>query len=81
MQRSSEVLDFANKIILAPMVRVSTLPFRLLCREYGADIVYTPEIIDLKLSRCVRREMRKQNKKGFYLSNLKLKKCAKWYCF
>ena len=33
-------MDFRNKIILAPMVRVSTLPFRLLALEYGADLVF-----------------------------------------
>lgn len=33
-------MDYRNKIILAPMVRVSTLPFRLLALEYGADLVY-----------------------------------------
>lgn len=34
------------ELYLAPMVRVSTLPMRLLCLDYGADMVYTPEIID-----------------------------------
>ena len=33
-------LDFNGKLILAPMVRVSTLPTRLLALDYGADIVY-----------------------------------------
>ena len=33
-------LDYTNKVILAPMVRVCTLPMRLLALEYGADIVY-----------------------------------------
>ena len=33
-------LDYANKVILAPMVRVCTLPMRLLALDYGADIVY-----------------------------------------
>ncbi|CDI81975.1 dihydrouridine synthase domain-containing protein, putative [Eimeria praecox] len=35
--------------ILAPMVRISTLPFRLECLKYGADIVYSEEIVDRKL--------------------------------
>ena len=33
-------LDYRNKLILAPMVRVGTLPMRLLALDYGADIVY-----------------------------------------
>ncbi|KAK2961408.1 putative tRNA-dihydrouridine synthase B [Blattamonas nauphoetae] len=30
---------------LAPMVRYSRLPFRLLCRKYGTDVVYSPMFI------------------------------------
>ena len=33
-------LSYQGKIILAPMVRVGTLPMRLLALKYGADIVY-----------------------------------------
>ena len=33
-------LSYHNKLILAPMVRVGTLPMRLLALDYGADIVY-----------------------------------------
>lgn len=33
-------------LYLAPMVRVSTLPFRLLALKYGAKKVFTPELID-----------------------------------
>ena len=36
------------------MVRVGTLPTRLLCRNYGADIVYSEELIDHRLLRCHR---------------------------
>ena len=33
-------LTYANKTILAPMVRIGTLPMRRLALRYGADIVY-----------------------------------------
>lgn len=48
-------LTFDNKVILAPMVRVGTLPMRLLALDYGADIVYTEELIDWKFLKSVRR--------------------------
>ena len=35
-----QAMDYANKVILAPMVRIGTLPTRLLSLKYGADIVY-----------------------------------------
>jgi tRNA-dihydrouridine synthase 2 len=34
------------KLILAPMVRIGTLPLRLLALKYGADVVFSPEIVD-----------------------------------
>lgn len=40
MTASLSKLGFYNKMILAPMVRVGTLPMRLLALDYGADIVY-----------------------------------------
>ena len=40
-------VDFKNKIILAPMAGITDLPFRLLCKEQGADIVVT-EMISAK---------------------------------
>ncbi|KAL9464081.1 hypothetical protein AB3S75_001807 [Citrus x aurantiifolia] len=48
-------MDYQNKLVLAPMVRVGTLPFRLLAAQYGADITYGEEIIDHKLLKCERR--------------------------
>lgn len=35
-------LPFDCRYILAPMVGASELPFRLLCRKYGATLAYTP---------------------------------------
>ncbi|MFS7894055.1 putative tRNA-dihydrouridine(20) synthase (NAD(P)(+)) [Helianthus anomalus] len=48
-------MEYRNKLVLAPMVRVGTLPFRLLAAQYGADITYGEEIIDHKLLKCERR--------------------------
>lgn len=48
------MIDYRDKLIAAPMIRISTLPFRLLCLRYGCDLVYTDEIIDYKLTRCKR---------------------------
>ena len=41
-----------NCVILAPMVRISKLPMRLLALDYGADFVFTEEIIDRRLMSC-----------------------------
>lgn len=49
------MLSYENKLILAPMVRVGTLPMRLLALKYGADLVYTEELIDWKFLRSKRR--------------------------
>ncbi|KAK1272519.1 hypothetical protein QJS04_geneDACA015222 [Acorus gramineus] len=47
-------MDYKNKLVLAPMVRVGALPFRMLAAEYGADITYGEEIIDHKMLKCER---------------------------
>lgn len=53
-EEAGNKLDYRNKLILAPMVRVGTLPTRLLALRYGADIVYSEEIIDFKFLRSYR---------------------------
>lgn len=48
-------LDYGGgKHCLAPMVRVGTLPMRMLAAEYGADITYTEELVDHRVLRCSR---------------------------
>lgn len=53
-EKTEKKLDYRNKIILAPMVKVGTLATRLLALRYGADIVYSEEIIDFKFLRSYR---------------------------
>ena len=51
---------YNNKIILAPMVRIGTLPMRLLALRYGADLVYCEvggaehEQYNTKCNKCTR---------------------------
>uniref|UniRef100_A0A7S3LTN9 DUS-like FMN-binding domain-containing protein n=1 Tax=Palpitomonas bilix TaxID=652834 RepID=A0A7S3LTN9_9EUKA len=51
----SSPIDYANKEILAPMVRGSNLSLRKLSLKYGADIVYSDEIIAMKIEKAVRK--------------------------
>lgn len=46
--------DYKNDIILAPMVKVGTLPMRILSLKYGATMVYSPEYIDKCMILCKR---------------------------
>ena len=43
-----------RRLLLAPMVRVNTLPFRLLAAECGADVVYSEELVDRSVIKCKR---------------------------
>ncbi|KAG2443334.1 hypothetical protein HYH02_009400 [Chlamydomonas schloesseri] len=38
-------MDYRDKLVLAPMVRVGMQPMRLLAASYGADIVYSEELV------------------------------------
>ena len=38
---------------MAPMVRASTLPLRLIAAEYGADLVYSEELVATQLARAI----------------------------
>lgn len=48
------MLSYEGLVVLAPMVRVGTLPMRLLALEYGADLVWSPETVDKKIIGCER---------------------------
>ncbi|MDO4719714.1 MAG: tRNA dihydrouridine synthase DusB [Peptostreptococcaceae bacterium] len=43
----SKNFDFRGRIALAPMAGVTDLPFRLICKKHGADLLYT-EMINAK---------------------------------
>lgn len=52
-------VEVERGVLLAPMEDVTDLPFRLICRRYGADIVYTEFISSDGLVRDARRSLEK----------------------
>lgn len=46
LPKSTAVVNYRQGLFLAPMVRIGSLPTRLLSLEYGADLVWGPEIVD-----------------------------------
>lgn len=52
-------VDVHQGVLLAPMEDVTDLPFRVICKRYGADIVYTEFISSDGLVRDARRSMEK----------------------
>ena len=52
---------FAGKLALAPMVRAGELPTRLLALQNGANLVWSPEIVDRKLIQTTRHINEKLN--------------------
>jgi len=52
-------LEFDHPIVLAPMEDVSDIPFRQICKERGADIVYTEFTNCEAISRNVPRALKK----------------------
>lgn len=58
---------------LAPMVRASTTPLRVLALDYGADFVYTEEFIDRSLSNSVRIENKEMGTIDYIKANVSKK--------
>ena len=52
-------IHIINPILLAPMEGITDLPFRLLCKEFGADIVYTEFASSEALIRNVPQTLKK----------------------
>lgn len=52
-------IEVTNPILLAPMEGITDLPFRLICKEYGADIVYTEFAASEALIRHVPQTLKK----------------------
>mmetsp|Transcript_2800 Transcript_2800/g.8517 ORF Transcript_2800/g.8517 Transcript_2800/m.8517 type:complete len:326 (-) Transcript_2800:1840-2817(-) len=64
----TDKLQFRNVVALAPMVRVGTLPMRVLALQYGADVVYSEEIIERNLMNAKRVENEAAGTVDFYSS-------------
>ena len=52
-------IKIINPVLLAPMEGITDLPFRLLCKEYGADIVYTEFAASEALIRYIPQTLKK----------------------
>merc|ERR1712142_355528 len=56
-------------VVLAPMVRIGTLPMRLLALRNGADLVYGQELVDHKILSCTRVVNRTLQTVDYMMSN------------
>ncbi|KAF2076240.1 hypothetical protein CYY_002481 [Polysphondylium violaceum] len=65
LSKTDVVMDYYNKKIMAPMVRIGTLPMRLLALENGCDIAYSEELIDFKVKNTTRVVNEKLNTVDF----------------
>lgn len=62
------MVSYAGKLVLAPMVRSGEFPTRLLSIKYGADLVWSPEIVDKKMLECTREWNEKTKTVDFTVS-------------
>eukprot|EP01061_Rhynchopus_euleeides_P028042 TRINITY_DN45602_c0_g1_i1.p1 TRINITY_DN45602_c0_g1~~TRINITY_DN45602_c0_g1_i1.p1 ORF type:complete len:460 (+),score=211.53 TRINITY_DN45602_c0_g1_i1:70-1380(+) len=67
---------YVGKVLLAPMVRVTSLPFRRVAADHGADVLFTEELIAQKLIKTERRVDEARGMVEYFLTeqNGKLKK-------
>ncbi|KAI8637437.1 hypothetical protein BD408DRAFT_447640 [Parasitella parasitica] len=54
MSETHPDINYFNKAFLAPMVRIGTLPMRLVALDYGADLVWSEELVDKRIIGSVR---------------------------
>ncbi|MCX7909288.1 MAG: tRNA dihydrouridine synthase DusB [Ignavibacteria bacterium] len=54
-----EKIEIENAVVLAPMEDVTELPFRLICKQYGADVLYSEFISSEALFRRVEKSIKK----------------------
>jgi tRNA-dihydrouridine synthase B len=52
-------IEITNAVLLAPMEGITDLPFRMICKELGADVVYTEFVASEALIRDVPKTFRK----------------------
>ena len=55
----NDKINIINAVLLAPMEGITNLPFRILCRELGADIVYTEFTASEALIRDIKKSFSK----------------------
>ena len=63
------MIEYANKVCLAPMVRSGELPIRLLSLKYGCDLLWTPELVDKKILQSTRIINQELNTIDYIVSN------------
>lgn len=68
------MISYVGKLVLAPMVRAGELPTRLLALQQGADLVWSPEIVDIKLIQTTRILNEKLNTIDYIITNERDKK-------
>ncbi|GAA6045800.1 tRNA-dihydrouridine(20) synthase [NAD(P)+] [Rhodotorula toruloides] len=73
--KRKRTLPYEKGMHLAPMVRIGTLPVRLMSLEYGAELVWGPEIVDKAIIGSERRVDPKTGVVSFFKNNRSVFEC------